>query len=115
MSPTLLVSILYLMKKIQNNNFKLNKLVGLIFVNVEFWRPIRAEGRKNINQNSGEPKNGVKMTGTDIYEFTVTFGRPLNYYFAKNCRNVLGGAILAPPPTLFRVKNHFPQLSMPCE
>ena len=84
-------------EKIQNNNFKLNKLVGLIFVNVEFWRPIRAEGRKNINQNSGEPKNGVKMTGTDIYEFTVTFGRPLNYYFAKNCRNVLGGAILAPP------------------
>ena len=74
MSPTLLVSILYLMKKIQNNNFKLNKLVGLIFVNVEFWRPIRAEGRKNINQNSGEFKNGVKMTAKDIYEFTVTLG-----------------------------------------
>ena len=62
------------MKKFQNNNFKLNKLVGLIFENVEFWRPIRAEGRKNINQKSDEPKNGVKMTATDIDEFTVTLG-----------------------------------------
>ena len=30
------------------NIFKLNWLVGLIFGNIEFWRPIRAEGRQNL-------------------------------------------------------------------
>ena len=34
-------------KKIQSYFLKLNKLDFLIFLNVEFWRPIRAEGRKN--------------------------------------------------------------------
>ncbi len=36
--------------KIRKNIFKLNRLVGLIFRNIEFWRPIRAEGRQHLTE-----------------------------------------------------------------
>ena len=62
------------MEKFQSNIFKLNKLVGLIFGNVEFRRPIRAEGLKKRAKISDDPKNGVKMTATDIEEFTKNLG-----------------------------------------
>ena len=38
---------LFLDKKIQSYFLKLNKSDFLIFGNVKFWRPIRAEGRNN--------------------------------------------------------------------
>jgi hypothetical protein len=47
--------------------FKLNKLVCLIFRNIKFWDPIRAEGCTNLT----EYQNGVQMTGTNIDEFTI--------------------------------------------
>jgi hypothetical protein len=46
-------------------------LVGFIYGNIEFWRSISAEGRKEINRISDGPKNGLKTTATDIDEFTI--------------------------------------------
>ena len=62
------------MEKFQSNIFKLNKLVGLIFGNAEFRRPIRAEGLKKRAKIFHNPKNCVKMTATDIEEFTKDLG-----------------------------------------
>ena len=47
MSPFLMPTIFFLIKKFQSCFLKLNKLDFLIFGNVEIWRPIQAEGRKN--------------------------------------------------------------------
>ena len=41
-------------------------LVSLIFGNMDFWAPIRAEDCPNLTEN------GVKMTATDIDEFKIT-------------------------------------------
>ena len=46
----------------------------MIFESVEFRRPIRAEGLKKRAKISDDPKNGVKMTATDIEEFTKNLG-----------------------------------------
>jgi hypothetical protein len=44
-------------------------LVGLIFGNIKFWRPIQAEGRQHLT----EYQNGVKTTATDIDDIdTIT-------------------------------------------
>ena len=43
-------SIFVLDLKFKENILKLNNLVGLIFGNIEFWRPIRAEGRQNLTK-----------------------------------------------------------------
>ncbi len=99
MSPFLMPAICFLIKKIQSWFLKLNKLDFLIFWNVKFLRPIRAEGRKNLT------KHMTKMTGTDIYEFTINFGPCHFVIFLKNCVNVLTVSIW-PPPTLFRVKRY---------
>jgi hypothetical protein len=45
--------------------------------NIEFWHPIRAEGRQN--QISDRPQNGLKTTATDIDEFTITFESVLTF------------------------------------
>ena len=37
-------------KKFKKYIFKLNKWVGLIFKNIEFWRPFLAEGHQNLTE-----------------------------------------------------------------
>ena len=50
-----------------------------------------------MTQTLDRPLNGLKMTVTDIYEFTISFGPARLVIFPKNCVNVPGGAHCAPP------------------
>ena len=46
--------------KFQQNIFKLNRLVDLIFGNIECLRPIRAEGRHNLTEYQMDLKMVLK-------------------------------------------------------
>ena len=48
--------------------WKLKRLVGLIFGNIECWRPFCPFRPSKFNRISDGPQNGVKTTATDIEE-----------------------------------------------
>ena len=45
----------------KNNIYQLNRLVGLIFGNIKFWRAIRADGCQNLT----EDRMDLKMVSND--------------------------------------------------
>ena len=81
-------SIFFINLKFQTNIFKLNRLVGLIFGNIEFWRPILPDGRQNLTKY----RMDLKMVSK----------RPQR--ILMNLQLLFESVQLAPPPTLFRVK-----------
>jgi hypothetical protein len=89
--------------KIRKNVFKLNRLVGLIFGNIKFWRPIRPEGRQNLTEYQMDLKMVSKRPQRILMNLQLLFESVLLVIFVTNSVNVLGGALCA-PPTLFRVK-----------
>ena len=88
--------------KFQKNICKLNRLVGLIFGNIEFWRSIRAEGRQNLT----EYRIGLKMVSKRpqriLMNLHLLFESVQLAISVENSVNMLGGHYV-PHPTLFRV------------
>ena len=104
----LFVKYFFSWSKIRKNVFKLNRLVGLIFGNIKFWRPIRPEGRQNLTEYQMDLKMVSKRPQRILMNLQLLFESVLLVIFVTNSVNVLGGALCA-PPTLFRVKQQFKQ------
>ncbi len=90
-------SIFFLDLKFQNNIFKLNRLVGLIFGNIEFWGPIRAEGRKNLTEYRMDLKVVSKRQKRILMNLQLLFESVLLAICVTNSVNVLRGSLCAPP------------------
>ena len=86
--------------KIRKNVFKLNRLVGLIFGNIKFWRPIRPEGRQNLTEYQMDLKMVSKRPQRILMNLQLLFESVLLAIFVTNSVNVLGGALCAPPHPL---------------
>ena len=72
-------------------------LVGLIFENIEFWRPIRAEGRQNLTKYRMDLKMVSKRPQRILMNSQLLFESVQISIFVTNSVNVLGGAQCAPP------------------
>jgi hypothetical protein len=96
---SLLVAMYFLDLKIQKNIFKLKRLVGLIFGNIEFWRPIRAEGRKNLTEYRMDLEMVSKLLQRILMNLQLLFESVQFATFVKNSINVLGGGgdVCRPP------------------
>ena len=89
--------------KIRKNVFKLNRLVGLIFGNIKFWRPIRAEARQNLTEYQMDLKMVSKRPQRILMNLQLIFESVLLAIFVTNSDNVIVGGPMCPPP-LSRVK-----------
>ena len=70
----------------------------MIFGNIEFWRPIRAEGRQNLTKYQIDLKMVLKRPQRILMNLQLLFESVLIAIFVTNSVNVLGGADSAPPP-----------------
>ena len=70
--------------KIRKNIFKLNRLVGLIFRNIEFWRPIRAEGRQHLTEYQMALKMVSKRPQRILMNLQLLFESVLLAIFVTN-------------------------------
>ena len=76
----------------------LNRLVGLILGNIEFWCPIRAKGRQNLTEYRMDLKMVSKGPQRILMNLKLIFELVLLAIFVTNSVNVLRrGTILSPP------------------
>jgi hypothetical protein len=82
-------------------------LAGLIFGNIKFWRPIRAEGSPNLTEYRMDLKMVSKRRQRILVNLQLLCESAQLAIFVTNSVNVIGtrrGTMSA--PTLFRVKNY---------
>ena len=69
-----------------------------MFGNIEFWRPIRAEGRQNLTEYCKDLKMVSKQP--QLMNLQLLFESVLLAIFVRNSVNMLEGALCAPPPPI---------------
>ena len=62
---------------------KLKRLVGLIFENINFWRPIRAEGRQNLTEYWMDLKMESKRPQRLLMNLQLLFDSILLAFFVR--------------------------------
>ena len=65
--------------KFQTDIVKLNRLADLIFGNIVFWHPIRAEGRPNLTEYQMDLKMELLRPNNDISTSMVLCFNALGY------------------------------------
>jgi hypothetical protein len=89
--------------KIFRGLFKIESNRSLIFGNIEFWHPIRAEGRQNLTEYRIDLKMVSKRPQRILMNLQLLFESVLIAIFVTNSVNMQGGHYV--PPPLFRVKH----------
>ena len=75
-----------------SNILKLKRLVGLVFGNIEFWRPIRAKGRQNLTEYQMDLKMVSKQPQQILMNLQLLFESVLLAIFVTYNVHMLGGA-----------------------
>ena len=78
----------------------------MIFGNIEFWHPNRAEGRQKLTAYRMDLKIVSKRSQRILMNLQLLFECILLAIFVTNSIDVLWGALCGHPPTLFRVKHN---------